>query len=62
VLLGFSDSDHAGDTEDSRSTSGILFYLGRNPITWQSQKQNSVALSSCEAEYMVSAAATCQAI
>jgi hypothetical protein len=62
TLLGFSDSDHAGDVEDSRSTSGILFYLGKNPITWQSQKQKSVALSSCEAEYMASSAATCQGI
>jgi hypothetical protein len=62
MLLGCSDSDHTGDTEDSRSTSGILFYLGRSPITWQSQKQKSVALSSCEAEYTMSSTATCQAI
>jgi methylase of polypeptide subunit release factors len=33
VLLGYSDSDLAGDVDDSRSTSGILFYLGKNPIT-----------------------------
>jgi hypothetical protein len=39
LLLGFSDSDHAGDIDDNRSTSGILFYLGKNPITWESQKQ-----------------------
>jgi hypothetical protein len=62
LLSGYSDSDHAGDVGDSRSMSGILFYLGKNPITWQSQKQKSVALSSCEAEYMASSAATCQAI
>jgi hypothetical protein len=36
LLLGYSDSDHGGDIEDSKSTSGILFYLGKNPITWQS--------------------------
>jgi hypothetical protein len=36
MLSGYSDSDHAGDVEDSRSTSGILFYLGKSPITWQS--------------------------
>jgi hypothetical protein len=59
TLLGFSDSDHAGDTEDSRSTSGILFYLGRSPITWQSQKQKLVVFSSYEAEYMAASAATC---
>jgi hypothetical protein len=60
--LGFSDYDHADDIEDSRSTSGILFYLGRSPITWQSQKQKSMALSSYEAEYMVASVATCHAI
>jgi hypothetical protein len=48
--------------EDSKSTSGILFYLGRSPITWQSQKQKFVALSSCEAEYMTSSAVACQAV
>jgi hypothetical protein len=62
LLLGYSDSDLAGDVDDSRSTSGVLFYLGSSPIAWQSQKQKSVALSSCEAEYMASSAAACQAI
>jgi hypothetical protein len=33
LLLGYSDSDHGGDIEASKSTSGILFYLGRNPST-----------------------------
>jgi hypothetical protein len=36
LLLGYSNSDHGGDIEDSKSTSGILFYLDKNPITWQS--------------------------
>jgi hypothetical protein len=62
TLLGFSDSDHTSDVEDSQSTSGILFYLGENPITWQSQKQKYMALSSCEAEYMGSSTTTCQGI
>jgi hypothetical protein len=62
LLLGYIDSDHAGDVDDSRSTSGILFYLGSNPITWHSQKQKSVTLSSCEVEYMASSTTACQAI
>jgi hypothetical protein len=62
LLLGYNDSDHAGDVDDSRSTSGILFCLGCNPITWQSQKQKSMALSSCEAEYVASSVVSCQAI
>jgi hypothetical protein len=48
-LVGFSDSDHAGDVDDRRSTSGLFFFLANNPITWQSIKQKVLALSSCEA-------------
>ncbi|KAD1781278.1 hypothetical protein E3N88_42305 [Mikania micrantha] len=32
------------------------------PLTWCSQKQETVALSSCEAEFMAASSATCQAI
>jgi hypothetical protein len=59
-LIGFSDSDHAGDIDTRRSTSGVLYFLGKNVITWQSQKQKVVALSSCEAEYIAETAAACQ--
>nr|GEW35625.1 hypothetical protein [Tanacetum cinerariifolium] len=61
-LVGFTDSDHGGDVVSGKSTSGMIFYLGRNVITWQSQKQKSVALSSCEAEFMAATGAACQAI
>ncbi|GKE09556.1 zinc finger, CCHC-type containing protein [Tanacetum coccineum] len=61
-LVGFSDSDHAGDVVGARSTSGMIFYLGRNAITWQSQNQQIVSLSSCEFEFITAIAAACQAI
>jgi hypothetical protein len=61
-LTGFSDSDHAGDVDDRKSTSGIVFFLGNNLITWTSQKQKVVALSSCEAEYIAAAGAACQGV
>jgi hypothetical protein len=54
-LVGYSDADLVGDIDTCRSTSGIVFFLGGNPISWQSTKQKAVALSSCRAEYMVSA-------
>ena len=50
-LLGFSDSDFAGDVEDRKSTTGVVYFLGKSLVTWASQKQKIVALSSCEAEY-----------
>ena len=49
-LTGFSDSDFAGDVDARRSTTGVIFFLGNSPITWQSTKQKVVAQSSCEAE------------
>lgn len=59
-LIGYSDSDHAGDVNDRKSTSGVVFFLGSNLVTWVSQKQKVVAVSSCEAEYI--AASNRQAI
>ncbi|XP_076922596.1 secreted RxLR effector protein 161-like [Bidens hawaiensis] len=62
VLNGYSDSSHNIDEDDGRSTTGHVFYLGLSPITWCSQKQGTVVLSSCEAEYMAASAAACQAV
>ena len=28
-FIGYSDSDHAGDIDTSKSTSGIMFFLGK---------------------------------
>ena len=61
-LVGYSDSDLAGDVNDRKSTTGVVFFLNGSPITWTSQKQKVVALSSCEAEYMAAATAACQGI
>lgn len=62
ILLGFSDSDLAGDVVDRRSTGGMCFYLNKSLVSWTSQKQRVVALSSCEAEYMAATTAACQSI
>jgi hypothetical protein len=61
-LLGFTDSEHEGDLVHRRSTTGMVFFLGPNLVTWTSQKQKSVALSTCEAEYMAAAVGACQGI
>jgi hypothetical protein len=61
-LLGYSDSDLAGDVNDRKSTSGLIFFLAGGPVAWQSAKQKVVALSSCEAEYIAAAAAACEAV
>jgi hypothetical protein len=50
-LIGYTDSDWAGDSIDRKSTSGYVLNLGSGPICWSSKKQSSIALSSTEAEY-----------
>ena len=50
--LGYSDADWVGDQEDRRSTSGYLFQMSGGPVSWKSRKQESVALSTAEAEYI----------
>jgi len=61
-LVGYSDSDLAGDVNDRKSTSGLIFFLAGGPVAWQSAKQKVVALSSCEAEYIAAAGAACEAV
>ena len=61
-FVGYSDSDHAGDIDTSKSTSGILFFLGKCLISWHSVKQQVVALSNYEAEYIVASTASTQAL
>jgi hypothetical protein len=51
-LLGYSDSDYAGCKVDRKSTSGTCQFLGRSLVSWSSKKQNFVALSTAEAEYV----------
>jgi hypothetical protein len=51
-LIGYSDADYAGCKIDRKSTSGTCQFLGRSLVSWASKKQNSVALSTTEAEYI----------
>ena len=62
MLQGYSDSDWAGSIDDMKSTSGYVFSLGSGVFSWNSKKQDVVAQSSAEAEYVAAAGAANQAI
>src|ERR1044072_9838591 len=50
---GFSDSDWAGSIDDMKNTSGYCFTLGSSMFSLSSKKQEIVAQSKAEAEFVV---------
>lgn len=62
IVEGYSDSDYASDTETRRSTSGYVFIKNGAAVTWASQRQQSIALSTTEAEFMAACSATKEAL
>ena len=61
-LVGFSDSDWAGQLDDRKSTSGTIFYLNNGAISFASKTQKCVALSTAESEYIALGEAAREAI
>jgi len=61
-LVGFSDSDYAGDVDDRKNTSGYVFLLNGATISLSSKKQTIVTLSTTEAEFIAAASCVCQGI
>ena len=57
VLAGYSNTNWARNADDRKSTSGGCFYVRNNLVFWMSKKQNSISLSTAEAEYI--AAGSC---
>jgi hypothetical protein len=52
-LIGYFDVDYAGCKINRKSTSETCQFLGRSVVSWASKKQNSVALSTAKAKYIV---------
>ena len=52
TLSAWTDASWGEDPDDSRSTNGYVILMQGGPVAWKSQKQQSVALSSTEAEYV----------
>ncbi|GJY00148.1 putative RNA-directed DNA polymerase [Tanacetum coccineum] len=52
MLVGYTDSDLAGNKDNMKSTSGYLMTFAGGAVSWQSRLQKCVALSTTEAEYV----------
>ncbi|GMY30966.1 Integrase catalytic domain-containing protein [Fagus crenata] len=61
-LISYSDADFAGCKIDRKSTSGTCHFLGHSLVSWFSKKQNSVALSTAEAEYVAAGSCCAQSL
>lgn len=62
IALGYCDADWGTDNVDRKSISGYCFLLYNNIVSWCTQKQKTVSLSSAEAEYMALSLACCEAV
>ncbi|GJY84693.1 ribonuclease H-like domain, reverse transcriptase, RNA-dependent DNA polymerase [Tanacetum coccineum] len=58
-IHGFSNSSYRVNTQEGKGTTGIIFYYG---FSWSTQKQATVALSSCESEFIAATTAATQAL
>ncbi|XP_075091552.1 secreted RxLR effector protein 161-like [Nicotiana tabacum] len=61
-LIGYADVDYAGYLVDRKNTSGMAHFLGCCLISWGTRKQNSVTLSTAEAEYVAVASCCAQSL
>ncbi|BES89629.1 Reverse transcriptase (RNA-dependent DNA polymerase) [Nesidiocoris tenuis] len=57
VLKCFSDADHAGDQATGRSTTGVFCLYAGGAVTWLSQLQATVSISTTEAEIVAASEA-----
>ncbi|GBM04437.1 Retrovirus-related Pol polyprotein from transposon TNT 1-94 [Araneus ventricosus] len=57
TLQCFTDSDYAGDPLSRRSISGMIFMSYGGAVSWRSQRQSCIALSTTEAEFIAASQA-----
>ncbi|GJX28460.1 putative RNA-directed DNA polymerase [Tanacetum coccineum] len=61
-VTGYCDASWQTDKDDSKSQSGWVFLLNGGAVTWKSSKQDTVADSTCESEYIAACEASKEAI
>ncbi|KAH9779278.1 hypothetical protein KPL71_007667 [Citrus sinensis] len=60
-VIGYVDSDFAGDLDKRRSTTGFVYTMCGGAVSWKASLQSVVALSTTEAEYIALAEAVKEA-
>ncbi|KAJ9558245.1 LOW QUALITY PROTEIN: hypothetical protein OSB04_012859 [Centaurea solstitialis] len=61
-VTGYSDASFQTDRDDFRSRSGYVFTLNGGTILWKSSKQDTIADSTTEAEYIAASDAAKEAV
>ena len=62
IVNGYTDAAFQTDAEDSRSQSGFVFCLKGGVVSWNSSKQDTVADSTIESEYIATSEAAKEAV
>ncbi|XP_061346288.1 secreted RxLR effector protein 161-like [Gastrolobium bilobum] len=61
-VIGYSDADFTGCSDDRKSTSGYIFMLAGGAISWKSTKQTLITSSTMYAEFVACYGASIQAV
>ena len=62
VIECYNDADHGGDQSTARSTTGVVCLHAGGAISWLSQRQSSVAISTTEAEIVAASERACETV
>ena len=62
VLSGYTDGGFQSDHDDFRSQSGFVFFFNGGAVSWRSSKQDTVADSTTESEYIAASDAAKEAV
>ena len=57
IVTGYTDASFQTDKDDSKSQSGYVFTINGGAVSWKSSKQETVADSMTEAQYIASSEA-----
>jgi hypothetical protein len=61
-IKGYVDASFDTDLDDSKSQTGYVFMLNEGTVIWESCKQDLVAQSTMESEYMAASAAASEGV